>query len=325
MTKWQIPLVRWTKPKAGDPKNLQHPEIKMKTIVSEEFKRFVEVDPAWASKLTAPVEITDFCDMKGANITHLSPLLTFSGQDKNGNVASFSCCQHLKIAEGTFVGMVTFSGSCLEKIGHLSITQPNNHGEGASFCRCRNLKVAEGCFAGSVDFTDSGVEKISNLITHPNKSGTAAEFRLCRQLTVAEGTYPGYVDFSDSYLEKIGNLTITQSNDSGDAASFAECKGLSVANGSFAGFVDFQGSGIAQIGKLTIAQPNDQGQYLCVEWCPISENTTELAKVFSGKSLDELAVGLQRCQYYSVTEAIKQIVGRLVLKKSKNAQPDFEL
>lgn len=297
----------------------------MKTITTEHFKQFVDLDPAWASKLTEPVEITDFCDMRESCITHLSPLLTFSGQNQKGDVASFVCCKHLKIAEGTFAGMVNFANSGIEKIGSLIITQSNNHGEGASFSRCAQLEIAEGKFPGSVDFNSSGVVKISNLIAEANKSGTAAEFRFCQQLTAAEGTYHGYVDFSGSYLEKIGNLIITQSNIYGEAASFAECKGLSIANGSFAGFVNFQGSGIAQIGELTITQPNDQGQYLCVEWCPICENTRELEKVFSGKSLDELAFELKRCQQYSVAQAIKQIIGRAVLKKAKDAQPHFEL
>lgn len=298
----------------------------MKTITAEQFKQFVDLDPAWASKLTESTEVIDFCDMKSSCITHLSPLLTFSGKkNRRGDVASFVSCQYLKIAEGTFVGMVSFANSGIERIGSLNITQPNKYGEAASFSRCRHLEIAEGNFPGSVDFTDSGIKTIGNLITQPNQSGIAAEFRLCKQLTAAEGIYNGHVDFSDSYIEEIGNLSVTQSNPFGEAASFGNCKGLCVANGSFAGSVDFQGSGIARIDKLSITQPDDKGQFLCVEWCPISENTRELAKVFAGKSLEELAVVLHACHDRSVKKAIEEMIGRIVLKQGKDAQPHFEL
>jgi hypothetical protein len=57
----------------------------MKQITSDDFRKAVELDPSWASKLTEPVEITNYCDMARSNITHLSPLLYFTGVDQDGD------------------------------------------------------------------------------------------------------------------------------------------------------------------------------------------------------------------------------------------------
>lgn len=135
----------------------------MRKITAEQFDAFVEADRAWATKLTEPVEITGFCDMTQSNITHLSPLLHFTGRNEWGSTASFFKCKSLKVAEGTFDGWVNFSESGIEKIGNLSITQPCDEGAAASFQQCKSLKIAEGTFPGFVDFGWSGIETIGDL------------------------------------------------------------------------------------------------------------------------------------------------------------------
>jgi hypothetical protein len=151
----------------------------MHQITAEQFQQDVELDPAWASKLTEPVEITEFCELIDSDITHLSPLLHFTGRNYWGDGASFWGCKSLKVAEGTFQGCVNFSESGIEKIGNLTITKPKNDGDAAYFFRCKSLKVAEGTFPGYVGFAESGIEKIGNLaITSPNNDG---EY-LCRGL-----------------------------------------------------------------------------------------------------------------------------------------------
>jgi len=171
----------------------------MKQITAEEFTDFVTRDPAWASKLTEPVEITTYANLKGSNITHLSPLLTFSGKDKDGDTASFKNCPNLKIATGKFVGWVTFSKSRIEKIQDLEVTQPNTYGWAADFYECQNLKVATGKFEGSVNFARSGIERIQDLeVTQPNKEGWAAAFWGCQNLKRVTGEYPGKMNFEDS-------------------------------------------------------------------------------------------------------------------------------
>jgi len=194
------------------------------TITARKFKAAVKLDPAWASKLTGPVEITGYCNMEGSEISFLSPLLHFAGRNAKGDAASFSCCKNLKVAEGNFNGLVNFSDSGVEKIGNLEITAPNNRGAAACFGRCNALKIAEGTFAGSVCFNESGIKMIGELnITEPNKDGFAADFFECKTLKMAEGIFPGCVDFALSGIKKIGELKITQPHKNGIKASFIGC------------------------------------------------------------------------------------------------------
>lgn len=195
----------------------------MKQITARKFKAAVKLDPAWALTLTEPVEITDYCNMTGSKISHLSQMLHFAGGNKEGDAASFACCHHLKVAEGTFNGFVNFSESGVEKIGNLQITAPNKKGA-ASFSCCKNLKVAEGTFPGCVCFKESGITRIGELnITAPSAYGFAADFFCCKSLELAEGTFPGLVDFALSGIKKIGELTITQPHMNGIKAIFFGC------------------------------------------------------------------------------------------------------
>jgi len=171
----------------------------MKQVTAEKFKEFVTKDPAWASKLTEPIEVTTYCNMEGSNITHLSPLLTFSGKDKDGRSASFYNCSNLKIATGKFAGWVNFSRSGIERIKDLEVTQPDKYGEAAFFNGCKNLKIATGKFQGGVNFSRSGIERIKDLeVTQPNKDGWAASFNGCQNLKRVTGEYPGKMNFEDS-------------------------------------------------------------------------------------------------------------------------------
>ena len=144
----------------------------MHQLSADQFEEAVDFDPAWASKLTEPVVITEFCELIGSNITHLSPLLLFNGQDLTVGAASFHFCKSLKVAEGTFYGRFYTGTSGIEKIGTLAITRPDGEGNAASFWRCKSLRLAEGTFPGFVDFSESGIEKIGKLIiTQPNDRG----------------------------------------------------------------------------------------------------------------------------------------------------------
>ena len=219
----------------------------LKRFTFDQFRAAVANDPAWASKLTEPVEITDICELKGSPITHLSPLLHFTGRDENGICAYFENCKSLKVAEGTFSGSVMFSFCGIEKIGKLSIVQPQNDGNAAWFYRCASLKTAEGTYPGFVSFDLCGVTKIGNLnIIVPNKKGEAASFCGCGLLSVAEGKFPGFVDFACSGVVVVEDLYITQPDLKGRAASFHNCHNLDVAVGDFPGSVDYSGTTVIQ-------------------------------------------------------------------------------
>jgi hypothetical protein len=177
----------------------------MKQITARQFKAFIKQNPSWCETLTEPVEITTYCNMSYSNITHLSPLLTFSGRNKYyGNAANFHGCDNLRIATGTYLGRVDFSYSGVNEIKNLVVSAPNKYGWAANFHGCENLKIATGTYSGFVDFALSGVEEIKDLVVStPDLSGYAASFYGCKNLRVATGTYPGHVDFVHSGVSEI--------------------------------------------------------------------------------------------------------------------------
>jgi hypothetical protein len=83
----------------------------MKTITVQEFKKAVEGDPAWASKLTEPIRIPSSCNMESGAISHLSPLLHFDMGTWWNN------CKGLKVLEGHFADFADFENSAIEEIG----------------------------------------------------------------------------------------------------------------------------------------------------------------------------------------------------------------
>jgi len=195
----------------------------MRKISAKEFKQSIKIDPAWAAGLTEPVEITDYCDMEGSKITHLSPLLHFSKRNHKGYAATFDGCNQLKVAEGRFAGWVDFSRSGVEKIGDLKISTPDKEGYAASFCECNALNTAEGTFPGYMDFSHSGIKRIGNLNITASEDGFAADFYGCKTLEIAEGTFPGHVDFENSGIKIVGKLVITAPNNDGIKANFLGC------------------------------------------------------------------------------------------------------
>lgn len=196
----------------------------MHQITSAEFRAAVELDPAWASKLTKPTGITGFCDMGKSNITHLSPLLHFLGKNEWGNSTYFCNCRFLEIAEGNFEGLADFHGSNIKKIGALTCGV-DRHGNSASFYGCESLKVAEGTYPGFVNFNYTKIKKIGNLSCGKNSIGNSAFFWECRSLKVAEGKFTGFVDFSDSRIEKIGDLSCGK-NQEGIRFDVTDCSRL---------------------------------------------------------------------------------------------------
>lgn len=204
----------------------------MHQITSDQFKEAVKMDPAWASKLTEPVEITGWCDMSNSKITHLSPLLRFkpnADELKNGGevAIAFDNCRHLKKIEGTFYDEVSFIDCGAEEIGELEV-HAGPDGMTAHFNGCTNLKVARGTFHGGVTFSHTGVEKIDteNLhVTRPDADGVAVKFSYCKKLKVLEGDYPGSVHAFESGIEKIGKLTC-QMNKNGITLDLDKCPNL---------------------------------------------------------------------------------------------------
>ncbi len=63
-----------------------------------------------------PLEIIEYVDCEASPITHLSPLLTFSGRDNVGDSACFLKCAQLENASGTFNGYVYFTHSNIRKL-----------------------------------------------------------------------------------------------------------------------------------------------------------------------------------------------------------------
>lgn len=196
----------------------------MEKITSKQFEKAVRIDPAWASKLTKPVEITNYCDMTETKITHLSNLLHFTGKNDHGDSASFTQCESLEVAEGNFKGCVDFTGAGIKKIGNLTCGK-NNGGNSAYFHSCRSLKIAEGNFPGCIGFADAGVERIGNLTCGKNISGISAYFFSCQNLKVARGNFPGSVGFHSSNIERIEDLTCGK-NDRGIRLEVALCHNL---------------------------------------------------------------------------------------------------
>jgi hypothetical protein len=186
----------------------------------------IEENPSIFEHWDTPLEITEYVNCCGSPITHLSKHLTFLGQNKNGEVATFEKCKKLKSATGTFKGTVEFRESNIEKIEDLNVGK-NEYGSSASFYNCQNLKIATGTFHGCVNFAKSGIEKIEKLhITQNNKAGWAANFRDCNSLPIATGHYPGFVDFEGSGIKSIQNLHTENPNETGIFASFWGCNNL---------------------------------------------------------------------------------------------------
>jgi hypothetical protein len=114
-------------------------------ITGEQFVELIKENPSWCLNVTEPLEVTTFVFLGGSLITHLSPLIYFSGKcedeffadTKKGIVsASFNCCDNLKVATGTFKGFVNFQDSGITTIKDLTIKNTNAYGVKAIFVDC---------------------------------------------------------------------------------------------------------------------------------------------------------------------------------------------
>jgi hypothetical protein len=63
-----------------------------------------------------PLEITGYVNCQNSPITHLSPHLTFSGKNEDGDTASFLNCPNLKVATGNYPGFVIFNNSGIQQV-----------------------------------------------------------------------------------------------------------------------------------------------------------------------------------------------------------------
>ena len=151
----------------------------MKRITGERFIEEITKDPSWCKNLKEPLEIITFIDIPKSPITHLSPLLTFSGKNNIGWVANFTKCEKLEVATGTFNGAVCFYKAGIKEIKNLLVTKTTNYGQSANFDGCKELTTATGTFEGIVYFGRSGVTTIKNLIVKTSAHGIKAESTEC--------------------------------------------------------------------------------------------------------------------------------------------------
>ena len=79
----------------------------MKTITAAEFQQSDELDPAWGSKLSELVEITNFSCLCNLPITHLSPILHFTGRNIPCNEALIQKCRPLEVSETVAFSPIT--------------------------------------------------------------------------------------------------------------------------------------------------------------------------------------------------------------------------
>ena len=142
--------------------------IKIRTlppkITGREFENCINIDPSCCKDLKEPLEITTYVDLADSKITHLSPLVNFSGRDMFKNTASFRNCKNLKVATGTFSGSVDFSNSGIEKIENL-ITDTKAT---ASFSNCP-IKYIPKKYRDKVFFFDKKTRENSILVDEIHK------------------------------------------------------------------------------------------------------------------------------------------------------------
>ena len=127
-------------------------------MTGEEFKALIEKDPSWCKNLKEPLEITTFANLEQTEITHLSPLITFSGEDKYGWTASFHRCRQLEVATGTFKGFVQFSYTSVKTIESLNTLIPQ--GLTAAFYDCP-IKYVPKKYRGTEFIFNKGIVKKS--------------------------------------------------------------------------------------------------------------------------------------------------------------------
>lgn len=180
-------------------------------IKTEDLKDVLESDPYWLAKASAkePIVVTDYCDLSLSGIAALSPHVEFRGRNDAGRCAEFLACEQLKVAEGIFHGMVDFTQSGVERIGELTILQPDNTGNAARFRECLELKEARGNYPGFVNFGRSGIVKITDLkVMSQNQWRMSADFSECMNLKVARGYFDGPVSFKKSGIQEVKDIVV---------------------------------------------------------------------------------------------------------------------
>lgn len=223
-------------------------------ITGEQFIQNILKNPSWAKNLKNPVEVTTPIDLSGIKITHLSPLLTFSGRNADGYSASFTGAD-IDVACGTFHGAVLFDWAKIKEIKDLSIKEPSKNGVAARFHGCENLRCATGTFPGYVDFDNSGVKEMKDLVvTGVDNDGVSASFYECKYLDVATGQFNGAIHLSRSSIKKIEKLSIKNPDKSGIAIYLNNCIKIKELRGKYPGGVCAAESSLEHI-EITIAPP----------------------------------------------------------------------
>jgi hypothetical protein len=143
-------------------------------ITAKEFLAMIAENPSIFEHWETPLEITGYVNCGESNITHLSKQLTFSGRNSIGETASFSNCPDLKVATGTFHGLVYFVYSGIEKIENLQITNSDRTGWATNFCGCDSLQIATGLtpdllLLKKVEFRKYTISISSKVGTFPKK------------------------------------------------------------------------------------------------------------------------------------------------------------
>jgi hypothetical protein len=270
----------------------------MLTLTATQFKLLTTENPAWASTLIEPVEITGDASLTNSEITHLSPLLHFTQETslkfKNcksllhaaGEVyspitfencgiqsisglklkarATFKKCYQLENPTGTFPGPVRFKKCGLKTTKGLVIEQGAQKGSTLVLENCQQLESLEGTFPGPVAVYNCSVKTTENLEIRANqdKSWENAYFKKCPALQNAEGVYASSILYNDCGIQKIRNLKIKESDNFGISARFYNCHNLEIAEGNFPGFVKFENCGIHTAENLEIKNAVATGTYI---------------------------------------------------------------
>ena len=108
-------------------------------MTGEEFEDLIEKEPSWCKNLKKPLEVTTYVNLTHSPITHLSPFITFTGENEAGWGADFSYCEKLEIAECNSINPVAFGHSGIKEVRNLKIKQTSGGGWNGDLFNCKNL------------------------------------------------------------------------------------------------------------------------------------------------------------------------------------------
>jgi hypothetical protein len=224
----------------------------MLTITATQFKLLTTENPAWASTLIEPIEITGDASLTDSPITHLSPLLRFTQTEK----LKFKNCKSLLNAAGETQSAVKFENCGIQSIHELKINTPNNALVVATFKKCYELADPTGIFPGPVRFKKCGLKTTNGLVIKQGaRYGSTLVLEKCQQLETLEGVFPGPIAVYDCSFKTTENLEIIKNQEEGFSAHFENCPHWKNAEGNFYTGIRIITCGIETINGLKIQKP----------------------------------------------------------------------